>query len=70
MRRWRGSSIWQRRPNRRASGRVPVLDDLVTNWQGTMSIAGVLFDKDGTLIDFEATWHPVYQKGRAPCGRW
>jgi phosphoglycolate phosphatase len=26
-----------------------------------MSIRGLLFDKDGTLLDFEATWQPVYK---------
>jgi phosphoglycolate phosphatase len=25
-----------------------------------MQARGVLFDKDGTLVDFEATWRPVY----------
>ena len=27
-----------------------------------MKIRGVLFDKDGTLIDFDKTWHPVVAK--------
>ena len=27
-----------------------------------MTIRGILFDKDGTLLDFEATWAPLYQR--------
>ena len=26
-----------------------------------MAIRGILFDKDGTLLDFSATWEPVYR---------
>lgn len=29
---------------------------------GTMAIRGILFDKDGTLLDFEATWAPLYRQ--------
>ncbi|HZP19821.1 MAG TPA: HAD family hydrolase [Bauldia sp.] len=28
---------------------------------GQMAIRGILFDKDGTLLDFEATWGPLYR---------
>jgi phosphoglycolate phosphatase len=27
-----------------------------------MALRGILFDKDGTLLDFEATWGPLYRK--------
>ncbi len=27
-----------------------------------MTIRGILFDKDGTLLDFEATWAPLYRR--------
>lgn len=27
-----------------------------------MTIRGILFDKDGTLLDFEATWAPLYRQ--------
>ena len=27
------------------------------------TIRGILFDKDGTLFDFDATWLPVYRRG-------
>ena len=27
-----------------------------------MAIRGILFDKDGTLLDFEATWAPLYRR--------
>ena len=27
-----------------------------------MAIRGILFDKDGTLLDFEATWGPLYRR--------
>ncbi|MDX1432350.1 MAG: HAD family hydrolase [Gammaproteobacteria bacterium] len=30
-----------------------------------MSIKGILFDKDGTLLDFHATWMPAYESAAA-----
>ena len=27
------------------------------------TIRGILFDKDGTLLDFDATWRPAYRRG-------
>jgi phosphoglycolate phosphatase len=29
---------------------------------GCMTLRGILFDKDGTLLDFEATWGPLYKR--------
>ncbi|MGF1641701.1 MAG: HAD family hydrolase [Rhodospirillales bacterium] len=27
------------------------------------AVRGILFDKDGTLVDFDATWQPAYRRG-------
>ena len=29
----------------------------------SLAIRGILFDKDGTLLDFDATWLPAYRRG-------
>ncbi len=29
----------------------------------TERLRGILFDKDGTLVDFDATWQPAYRRG-------
>ena len=29
----------------------------------SLAIRGILFDKDGTLLDFDATWLPAYHRG-------
>lgn len=31
-------------------------------------IKGILFDKDGTLLDFEQTWRPVWNKTEEQLG--
>lgn len=42
------------------SVRIPLGGSDAASWEGpAMAIKGILFDKDGTLLDFSATWLPV-----------
>lgn len=40
----------------------PNMAEAVCSIKQARKIQGILFDKDGTLIDFNATWVPVYQR--------
>src|SRR5262245_27129733 len=58
FRSWRG-----KRMPREAMPRRPDLCAISTNCEarsnGVRGIKGILFDKDGTLVDFQATWFAI-----------
>jgi hypothetical protein len=55
------SSISARRASPSPTGRGPTLSACSPAGEADMAIRGILFDKDGTLIDFPSTWEPVLQ---------
>ncbi len=45
-------------------------NDLPSGLTRAMAIRGILFDKDGTLTDFHATWMPAYRRAAAVVAKW
>ena len=67
-----GSSADHPRPvdpcRRRATARCARPDR--GRWRGrAVTIRGILFDKDGTLLDYWHTWVPINRRGGAVCRR-